>query len=141
MKVQHWFLFAADVTLLLHVLFVAFVVVGLVLIVVGKYRAWSWVRNRGFRFLHLLAICTVVVQAWLGVVCPLTTLEMWLRGKAGDAVYSGSFIAHWLENLLYYQAPAWVFIACYTLFGLLVVYTWAWVRPHPVASRDINRME
>ena len=34
--------------------------------------------------------------AWIGMICPLTTWEMALRAKAGDATYSGSFIAHWL---------------------------------------------
>ena len=52
-----------------------------------------------------------------------------LRAKAGDATYSGSFIARWLRTLLYYDAPAWVFVVCYTLFGLFVVGSWFWVRP------------
>jgi polyferredoxin len=76
-----------------------------------------------------LAIGIVVAQAWLGVLCPLTTLEMALRERAGDAVYPGSFIAHWLEALLYYEAPAWVFTACYTVFGFLVVASWYVIRP------------
>jgi hypothetical protein len=55
---------------------------------------------------------------------------MYLRGKAGDATYAGSFVAHWLESILYYQAPAWVFAACYTAFAVVVVLSWVWVRPH-----------
>ena len=62
------------------------------------------------------------------VICPLTTWEMALRAKAGNTTYSGSFIAHWLQTLLYYDAPAWVFVVCYTRFGLLVVGSWFWVR-------------
>ena len=59
------------------------------------------------------------------------TWEMALRTAAGDAVYGGSFISHWLESLLYYHAPKWVFMVCYTLFGSLVVVSWFWVRPRP----------
>ena len=60
---------------------------------------------------------------------------MTLRRRAGDAVYGGSFIAHWLETLLYYQAPPWVFAVCYTAFGLLVVASWVMVRPRPMVRR------
>ena len=115
------YLVAADLVLYLHVSFVVFVVVGLVLIFTGNALGWPWIRNGWFRLAHLVAIAIVVLQAWLGVICPLTKLEMWLRARAGDAVYPGAFIAHWAEEILYYDAPAWVFTLCYTAFGLLVV--------------------
>ena len=123
------FLLAADAVLLLHLLFVAFVVIGLVLILVGKTRRWSWVRNLWFRVMHLLAIALVAVQSWFGVICPLTTFEMALRSQAGDSVYTGSFISHWLETILYYQAPPWVFAVCYTVIGAVVIGSWFWVSP------------
>ncbi|WP_116366623.1 DUF2784 domain-containing protein [Parahaliea mediterranea] len=120
---------AADLVLLAHVLFVAFVVIGLVLVLLGGWRRWGWVRNPWFRLAHVAAIGFVVVQAWLGRLCPLTHLEVALRERAGDAVYSGAFIAHYLERALYVQAPQWVFAVVYSLFGLLVVAAWLWVRP------------
>ncbi len=123
------FLLAADIILLLHVLFVAFVVIGLLLILVGKVRAWSWVRNPWFRLIHLAAISVVMVQSWLGLICPLTTLEMAFRSQAGDTVYSGSFLSHWLESILYYQVPSWIFVLCYMAFGAAVVASWFWIRP------------
>jgi len=129
------YLIAADLLLLTHVLFVAFVVFGLVFILVGKFRGWSWVHNPWFRLIHLGGIGIVVLQAWLGVICPLTTWEMALRERAGDTVYAGSFIAHWLETILYYQAPPWVFVAAYSLFGTLVVVSWFWVRPRRFTFR------
>jgi polyferredoxin len=91
--------------------------------------AWRWVHNFSFRLTHLLAIGVVVLQAWLGAICPLTVWEMDLREKAGDSVYEGSFIAHWLQTLLYYRAAEWVFVLLYTLFGALVIASWYWVRP------------
>ena len=122
-------LLAADMILLLHVFFVAFVVIGLVLIFVGKFRFWSWIRNPWFRIIHLAAITVVVVQSWLGLICPLTTIEMALRSRAGDTVYPGSFISHWLENILYYQIPPWIFAVSYMAFGAVVVASWFWIRP------------
>ena len=125
------FLLAADGLLLLHAAFVAFVVLGLLLIIAGRFRQWSWVRNPWFRLAHLVAIGIVVLQSWLGIVCPLTTWENALRARAGAATYSGAFIAHWVENLLYYRAPEWVFIVAYTAFGIAVIVSWFWVRPRP----------
>ena len=123
------FLIAADAILLLHVLFVVFVVFGLLLIFAGKIFGWRWVHHFYFRLAHLVAIGVVVLQSWLGAICPLTAWEMSLREKAGATVYEGSFIAHWLHSLLYYRAAEWVFVLIYTLFGLLVVVSWYWVRP------------
>ena len=81
--------------------------------------------------MHLGCISVVVLQSWLGAICPLTHLEIFLREQAGDTVYPGSFISHWLESILYYQAPAWVFVVVYTLFGAAVLASWLWVRPYP----------
>ncbi len=129
MESSSLYMLAADAILLVHVMFVSFVVVGLVLILIGKVFTWSWVKNPWFRITHLASICVVVIQSWLGVLCPLTTWEMVLRLKAGDVVYTGSFLSHWLQTLLYYQAPAWVFIVFYTTFGVMVMASWYWVRP------------
>lgn len=69
------------------------------------------------------------MQAWAGIICPLTTLEMFLREKAGEATYQGTFIAHWLHHLLFIDAPLWVFTVCYTAFALAVIAGWWFVRP------------
>jgi hypothetical protein len=103
---------------------VLFVVGGLLLIVWGNRRSWRWVNAWWFRLAHLAAIGVVVAEAWFGITCPLTTLEAALRARAGASVYSGGFIEHWLQWLLYYDAPAWVFTLGYTLFALLVVLAW-----------------
>jgi hypothetical protein len=54
----------------------------------------------------------------------LTTLESWLRALAGSAPYHDGFIAHWVQRILFYEAPAWVFVTAYSLFGLLVAVVW-----------------
>jgi hypothetical protein len=119
----------ANAILAIHIAFVGFVVIGLLLIVAGGVRGWSWVRNPWFRWSHLAAIGIVVVQAWLGIICPLTTLEMHLRDRAGNASYDGSFIAHWMQELLYINAPWWAFTVAYTLFAIIVLASWILIRP------------
>ncbi len=120
-----------DGVLILHVMFVIFVVLSLILITVGRWRSWGWVRNPWFRLAHLLAIGVVVLQVWFGVLCPLTVLEKWLRAKAGETLFEGSFITHWLGELLYINAPEWVFGVVYTAFGALVLASWFLIRPRP----------
>lgn len=117
-------LLLADAILIIHFLVVLFVVGGLLAIYLGHFLTWHWVGNKIFRLLHLLAIAIVVLQSWLGVICPLTVWEMALREKAGAATYAGSFVQHWLQYLLYYTAPDWVFIALYTGFAALVLISW-----------------
>lgn len=122
---------AADALLVLHTLFVVFVVGGLLLVVAGGLNHWSWVRNPWFRLAHLAAIVVVVLQAWLGRACPLTVWEMTLRIRGGQAAYESTFISHWLGRLLYYQAPDWVFALVYTVFGVMVLACWWFIRPRP----------
>ncbi len=110
----------ADAVLVVHLAIALFVVAGLVLVVAGNWRGWRWVNQLWFRVAHLAAIGVVVAESWLGVTCPLTTLEMALRARAGASTYHGNFIEHWLQALLYYDAPPWVFTLGYSLFGLLV---------------------
>lgn len=114
----------ADVVLTLHLALVAFVIVGLVLVIVGNLRHWRWVNNWWFRLVHLGTIAIVVAETWLGFTCPLTTLEMWLRAQAGANTYGGGFIEHWFSRILFYDAPPWAFVIAYSLFGLLVLATW-----------------
>ena len=129
MNTEQLYAVAADAMMVTHCLCVFFLVLGLILIFVGKFRSWQWVRNPWIRAAHLLGIGVVVLQSWFGMVCPLTVWEMELREKADHATYEGSFITHWLSELLYYQAPPWVFIVCYTFFGGLVLSSWFFVRP------------
>lgn len=118
----------ADLVLAVHVALVLFVVGGFVAIVVGNLRGWAEVNRLGFRIVHLAAIGVVVAEAWFGVVCPLTSLEMWLRAEARGTTYAGGFIEHWLSRLLYHDLPSWAFTAAYSLFGLAVAASW-WFFP------------
>ena len=133
---DHLFQILADAVLLLHALFVVFVVTALLLIMVGGYRQWSWVRSWRFRIIHLASIALVVAQSWAGLLCPLTNLEMWLRNRAGAAIYEGSFIQYWLQRFLYHEAPLWIFGVAYTAFGLLVVIAWLRFPPLKIPANE-----
>ena len=62
-----------------------------------------------------------------------------LRARARSPTYAGSFIEHWVQRVLYYDAPAGVFTFGYSLFGLAVLATW-WYFP-PRLDRRIDKTE
>jgi hypothetical protein len=126
---QLFYRILADVIVVVHAAFVLFVVAGLVLILVGRWRGWRWICNVWFRGLHLVAIAFVVVETWFGIVCPLTEWEHSLRELAGQTTYRGDFIAHWVHEALFFELPPWAFTAAYTLFGLAVLATLFFIPP------------
>ncbi|MBX6392749.1 MAG: DUF2784 domain-containing protein [Burkholderiales bacterium] len=117
----------ADLVLILHAAFVAFVVLGAFAVVIGRFRRWAWTRNRTFRLAHLAAIVYVAVQSLLGWMCPLTVLEDRLRGAQTET----GFVARWLRALLYYDFPGWMFTAAYAAFALFVLALYRWAPPAP----------
>ncbi|PAY17893.1 hypothetical protein CKO51_19595 [Rhodopirellula sp. SM50] len=119
----------ADLTVAIHFGYVAFVVLGVPLTIFGAWRGWGWVRNRWFRGIHLTMILVVVLEAWAGVTCPLTTLERDFRSAAGGQAYQGDFIANCLHEAMFFDLQPWVFTVIYTLFGALVVATLLLVPP------------
>lgn len=122
--------FLADLILSAHVLVVLFVVGGLATVLIGGACGWSWVRNRRFRVIHLCLVGFIVLQTWLGQLCPLTVWEQDLRAIAGEAGHDLGFIEYWLARLLYVEAPWWAFVVAYSVFGALVVGSWWWLPPH-----------
>jgi uncharacterized protein DUF2784 len=113
----------ADLIVAIHAAYVAFVVIGLVLILVGVACRWGWVRNWWFRVAHLVAILIVAAEALLDYPCPLTEWEYRLREMGGQAVSGGTFIGDLLHNLIFYDAPPWAFTFAYVAFALAVALT------------------
>jgi hypothetical protein len=83
--------FFADVLVVVHFLFILFVVAGGMLILYRPRMA----------FLHLPAVIWGAAVELCGWICPLTPLENYFRRIAGDAGYSGGFIEHYLVPLIY----------------------------------------
>ena len=117
----------ADLVVVVHLAFVAFVLFGLLLTLIGGVRRWEWVRGVRFRASHLAAIGFVVAESLCGVTCPLTVWEQRLRELAGQASYHGDFIATWVHDLMFFDAQPWVFTVCYCVFGTIVVLSWVLV--------------
>ena len=120
----------ADAILVLHFLIVAFIVGGLILTWAGAMAGWSWIRNRWFRYLHFAAIVFVAAEALLGFACPLTVWEDLLRGGARPE----SFVGRWVRQLLFYQAPPWVFTTIYAGWAAATLLTLRFVPPRRKAG-------
>ncbi|WP_298863036.1 DUF2784 domain-containing protein [uncultured Gimesia sp.] len=126
---QYLYKLGADFTVVIHFAFVLFVLFGQIFITIGALAGWGWVRNFKFRVIHLVSILFVVAESITGVICPLTTLEKWLRDKSGESSYQGDFIASWVHDALFMEAEPWVFTVCYSLFGLFVLITFLLAHP------------
>ena len=120
----------ADLILTLHLAYVLFIVGGFALIWLGIARGWGWVRNFWFRLLHVAAIALVATEALIGLACPLTVFEDWLR-SADDA--TSGFVERWLHRILFWDFPSWVFTLVYLFFTFLAVLTWRRWPPVPRA--------
>ncbi|HMD28440.1 MAG TPA: DUF2784 domain-containing protein [Steroidobacteraceae bacterium] len=115
----------AGAVVVIHFLIVLFVVAGVPAIYVGAWRGWAWVRSRRWRVLHFGAIFIIAAESVLGIACPLTIWEDRLRGRET----ASGFIERWIDRLLFYEAPAWVFTVAYVAFAALVLLTWLAVPP------------
>jgi hypothetical protein len=115
----------ADVIVVAHLLIVLFVVTGVPLIYLGAARHWAWVRRLSWRLLHLIAIAVIAAESLVGIDCPLTVWEDRLRGQQS----STGFVERWIDRILFYDAPTWVFTLAYVAFAALVAVTWVLVPP------------
>jgi hypothetical protein len=127
----------ADTVAFVHLLYVGFVVVGEVLIVIGWFRRWQWIRNPWFRLLHVAAIGYVAVEEMLRVPCPMWQWESRLREMAGQPVQEGTFVGQLVETFIVHAWPAWVFAALHIGFAVLVLVTLIFVPPW--FRRDVKR--
>jgi hypothetical protein len=118
----------ADAVVIVHAAYVAFVVIGFAAIVGGAIAGARWSRSFALRAAHLAAILLVCVEVAIGVVCPLTTLENSLRLRAGAASYPADFVGYWVDRLIFYNAPTWVFALLYFGFAAMVALSW-WLWP------------
>jgi hypothetical protein len=122
-----------DIVVSVHLLIILFIVAGLPVVYLGAARRWEWVKSRRWRVLHLSAILFVAAESLLGITCPLTVWEDTLRGRQS----AGGFIERWIDRVIFYDAPTWVFTVAYVAFATLVVVAW-FVVP-PIRQRQKSR--
>ncbi|ATX80901.1 Protein of Unknown function (DUF2784) [Mariprofundus ferrinatatus] len=118
----------ADTILLLHLIFILFVGLGGLLSLKWPRLAW----------LHLPAVGWALWITFSGAICPLTPLEQALRNLAGERSYSGSFLDHYIEPLIYpaglTQTMQWN-VGFFVLLINLAIYLWLlrrWHKSNPV---------
>jgi hypothetical protein len=144
--------YAADVLVVLHFLFMAFIVFGQLAIIIAAGFKWQWGRNPWFRYIHLACILFVVYEAIIQYECPLTTLERHWRGLAGQQMGEGStFIGHYAHKWLFWDDKTTldVIFACTICFGIIVIqgivmYPPRWFRKQsgtPLPSGERGRGE
>ena len=109
---QTFFRWAAEGVVLVHFLWIVFVVTG-------AFFLW---RTRRWKYVHLAAVLYSLGIEIYGWICPLTHLEQWLWGRAGIASYEGSFISYYLEKIIYLRVPRWLLVSTVALLLIVTVY-------------------
>lgn len=109
----------ADALVVLHLLFVAFVLAGGFLL--ARWPKLMW--------LHLPSAAWGALIEFTGGICPLTPLENRLRVLSGESAYSGGFVERYLLPILYPEnltLPIQMVLGGVVVAVNLVAYTLAW---------------
>jgi hypothetical protein len=119
-----WYPISADLVVMIHLLFICFIVGGVFL----TWR-WPWII-----WVHIPAVVYGALIEFAGFSCPLTVLENDLRVRAGEAGYSGGFIEHYVVRVIY---PPGLTREMQIGLGLLVLLVallgyWSFLRRHGV---------
>jgi hypothetical protein len=117
-----------------HLLVIAFNVFGLFAIPLGAWRGWGFVRVRWWRALHVASFAIVALQAALGRACFLT---LWQDQLAGGG-RSEPLIMSWVNRMIYWPLPIWVFTAAYLVLFAYVLLLWKLVPPSRPARADVR---
>jgi hypothetical protein len=113
---------AVEAILALHLAVIAFNVFGLVMIPLGAWRGWRFVRVAWWRLLHVAALGAVAAQALCGHACFLTVWQSALSGERGRPQ---PLIVRWVDAALFWPLPLWFFAALYVLvFAYVLALLW-----------------
>jgi len=116
-------LILAEVIVVLHLLFIVFAMFGGLLVIKWPRLVW----------LHIPVVVWGALTEFLGLICPLTPLEIWLRQQAGADLYEGGFISHYLLPLIYppglTAGMQWLLGGGLLIFNISI-YAWLYSRKH-----------
>ncbi len=113
----------ADVVMLVHFLWIIFLILGGI---------WG-VRIKWVKVAHIGGLAFAFVINVFGLTCPLTDIEVWLASKGEPSqAYTGSFIAHYLDQIIYLDVPAYV-IALLPV-ALCCFNAWVYLRKRPASA-------
>ena len=122
--------FFADIVLVVHLCIVVFITAGFFLIPIGYIANWNWSSNFKLRLSHCGMIAFVTLETFLGITCPLTSLENTLRGIS----VSDTFIGYWIQQLIYWDFPARNFFILYCIFLGWTLFMWQIFPPKRTAN-------
>ena len=122
-------LYFADVILIVHLVYIVFIILGLILIAIGALARWRWIRSPWFRVAHLSAILVPLIETAIGLECPLTSLENLARMRAGQAAYGGSFVVYWLRLIIFHDWPPTTFAILYATIAVLILASFVLIPP------------
>jgi hypothetical protein len=108
----------AEAILAIHVAIIAFNVAGLVVIPAGAWLGWRLVRVAWLRLFHLAMLLVVTGQALAGRACILT---IWQNELTGNSQPAQPMIMRWVDRLIYWNLPMWVFAVMYSGVFLYVL--------------------
>ncbi|HEX3986870.1 MAG TPA: DUF2784 domain-containing protein [Acidobacteriaceae bacterium] len=95
-------------------------------VIVGAF----FTRGRpGWTAFHLASLIWGIIVEVGPWPCPVTLLEQWLELRAGEPSYTGSFLVHYLDTIIYPHVPVWIIIACGVAVcsANLIVYGARWI--------------
>lgn len=122
-------LVAAQAIFWVHIGIITFNVFGLIVIPLGVWLGWAFVRVLWWRLLHLVALLIVALQAVLGRACFLTIWESDLAARAGETSSNLPLIQGWITRLVFWPLPIWAFAVFYVAIALYVIALWVIVPP------------
>jgi hypothetical protein len=136
-----WYGILADLVVAIHVSYIAYVVLGQLLIILAAPMKWQWARNPWFRFTHLAAIGIVAYEAIRNLRCPLTVWEEQLRALAGQS-FNGSetFMGRIMHDLMFIENQPEIFFTTMYI-GVLVLVVQGLVMYPPRMFRLRRRTE
>ena len=112
----------AALILAVHLGIIAFNLFGLVAIPLGAWRGWRFVREPSWRMLHVASLAVVALQAMAGRACLLT---VWQDELTGSPPGTAPLIMHWINAVLFWPLPLWVFGIIYiAIFAFVVLLLW-----------------
>lgn len=112
----------AEAVLAAHLAIILFNLFGLVAVPLGAARGWRFVHIAWWRLLHVALLAAVAGQALWGRACILT---LWQDALAGAGAARAPLIAGWIDRLIYWPLPLWVFAVLYVaVFGYALALLW-----------------
>ena len=115
----------SKIVLLFHFSIFLFITISFILIPLGYYKKWKWVKNKYFRLIHLILMGIIFIETILGFMCPLTILENFLRNN----IEINNKITQIIHQIMYWDLPTYQFIILYLFSLLYLIFLWIFFKP------------